>query len=104
MFQIFAAITETLLEALFVPIEFEFDMDGRTARLKAGDVLETESEPIKNPVTGDEHRALVQLPDGFEYQMAEIALALTVTSTGGIRFDHRDGHSSLAEVRLSNNN
>jgi hypothetical protein len=104
MFEIFAAITETLLEPQFVPMEFELDMGGRTARFTAGDILETESEPIKNPVTGDEHRALVQLPGGFEYELAEIALAPTVKSTGGIRFDHRDGHSSLAEVHLSNNN
>jgi hypothetical protein len=103
MFQIFAAITETVLEPQFVPMEFEFDMDGRTARFTAGDILETESEPIKNPVTGDEHRALVQLPNGFEYELAEIALAPTVKSTGGILFDHQDGHSSLAEVRFSHN-
>ena len=102
IFEIFAAITETVLEPLFVPIEFGFDMGRRTGRVKAGDVLETESEPIKNPVTGDEHRALVLLPEGFEYQLAEIALAPTVKSSGGIKFDHRDGYSSLAEVRFSN--
>ena len=102
IFEIFAAITETVLEPLYVPIEFEFDMSGRTGRVKAGDVLQTENEPIKNPVTGDEHRALVLLPEGFEYQLAEIALAPTVKSSGGIKFDHRDGHSSLAEVRFSN--
>ena len=44
-------------------------MGGRTARFSAGDILETQSEPIKNPVTGDEHRALVQLPGGFEYEL-----------------------------------
>ena len=104
LFHIVSLIVTKVLDPVFARIDIKFDMDGRTARFRAGDILETESEPIKNPVSGDEHRALVQLPDGFEYQLAEIASAPTVKSTGGNRFDHRDGHSSLATVRLSNNN
>lgn len=66
LFQILAAIIENMLEPQFVPIEFELDMDKRTARVKAGEEIETEGAPIENPVTGEEHRALVQLPGGFE--------------------------------------
>ena len=33
---------------------------------------ETNIEPIKNPVTGEEHRARIVLPDGFEYKEAEM--------------------------------
>ena len=102
LFEILAAITERVLEPRFVPIEFEFDMDKRTARFRAGDEVETESAPIRNPVTDEEHRALVQLPEGFEYQLAEIASAPVLESTGEIRFEHPGGHSSLAKVRLSN--
>lgn len=102
LFQILAAITENTLEPQFVPIEFEFDLDKRTGVFKAGDGVVTESEPIKNPVTGEEHRALVQLPGGFEYELAEIASASVVRSSGEINFDHTDGHCSLAAVSLSN--
>lgn len=102
LFEILAAITERVLEPQFVPIEFEFDMDKRTARFKAGDEIEAESAPIKNPVTGDEHRALVQLPEGFEYELAEIASAPVLKSTGAIKFEHPGGHVSLAEVSFSN--
>lgn len=101
MFQIFAAITDTLLEPQFVPITFTFDMDKRTARMTAGNIFETETTPIKNPVTGDEHHALVQLPGGFEYELAEIGWARN-KSTGSISFDHTNAHSSLAQVNFSN--
>ena len=29
-------------------------------------------EKIRNPVTGDTHRARINLPHGFEYEVAEI--------------------------------
>ncbi len=53
-------------------------------------------------MTDEEHRVQVQLPEGFEYQVAEIASAPVLESTGEIRFEHSGGHSSLAKVRLSN--
>ena len=50
-------------------------------------------EPIKNPATGEEHRARIDLPNGFEYKVAEMGntveckttaeepLALTLSNT-----------------------
>jgi hypothetical protein len=102
LFEIFAAITETLLEPQFVPIEFDVDMGKRMARVKAADAFETESVPIKNPVTGEEHQIRVQMPNGFEYELAEIASARINRSTTGIKYDHPNGHSSIAQVNLSN--
>ena len=52
LFQILSLIVTKMHEPLFVPIEFSFDKNGRVARMVAKGVLETEVEPIKNPVTG----------------------------------------------------
>ena len=52
LFQIFSLIVTTIHDPLFVPFEFSFDKNGRVARLVAKGVLETDVEPIKNPVTG----------------------------------------------------
>lgn len=38
------------------------------------------------------------MPDGSEYKEMEVAQALTLRSTGAIRFDHRGTNSNLAEV------
>ena len=35
-------------------------------------VAECHGEPIKNPVTGAEHRARIDIPHGFEYELAEM--------------------------------
>ena len=37
------------------------------------DLLESFIEPIRNPATGEEHRARIVLPGGFEYTEAENA-------------------------------
>lgn len=99
-FQILSVIVSRLLEPRFVPLEFECDVETRRARMVAPDIFETVSEPVRNPVTEAPHRARVQLPDGFEYRLAEIGRASTLRGTGDIRFDHRDCHSSLAHVEF----
>jgi hypothetical protein len=84
-------------DPVFAPFEFSFDKEGRTARMVARGVLETEVEPIKNPVTGEAHRIQVVMPDGFEHRAAEIASS-NIGSMGAIAFQTRGAHSSLAHV------
>lgn len=97
LFQIVSLIVTKILDPVFAPFEFSFDKDGRTARLVARGVLETDVEPIKNPVTGTPHRIQVVMPEGFEHRAAEIASA-NIRSTGAIPFETRGTHSSLATV------
>jgi hypothetical protein len=99
-FWIISMIVSNMLEPKFLPIDFECDIDGRTAHVAVPGVFETTSEPIKNPVSGESHRIRVNIPDGFEYFEAEIASA-TVAGMGEIKFDHTDSHSSLAEVTFT---
>ncbi|MBR1165347.1 DUF1326 domain-containing protein [Bradyrhizobium sp. DASA03005] len=97
LFQIVSMIVTKIHDPVFVPFEFSFDKDGRIARLLARGVLETDVEPIKNPVTGDPHRIQVVMPEGFEHRAAEVASA-NIRSTGAIPFETRGTHSSLANV------
>ena len=71
-FEIFASTITTALDPMFVPITFQTDRDKRVAALKVPGLGEFRAEPIKNPVTGEEHRARIQLPNGFEYKEAEV--------------------------------
>lgn len=95
---ILTQIVTKVLEPKFLPIEFEFDLKNRTAQVKVDGVFETVSEPIKNPVTGDPHRILVNMPEGFEYSEAEIASASVNKGYGDIAYDWPDSHSSMARV------
>jgi hypothetical protein len=84
-------------DPIFAPVTFQFDKGARTARLSIPGVLETEVEPIKNPVTGAAHRIQVVMPEGFEHIEGEIASS-NIRSTGAIKFDTKAGHSTLAHV------
>lgn len=97
LFQIVSLIVTKIHDPVFAPFEFSFDKDGRVARLVARGVLETDVEPIKNPVTDTPHRIQVVMPEGFEHRAAEIASA-NIRSTGAIPFETRGTHSSLATV------
>lgn len=97
-FEILASIVVKVHEPQFVPIQFEFDKKRRLARVVVPGFLETTSEPLKVPATGDEQRVILQMPNGFEYKEMEVASAAVLKGTGPIKFDHKNTHSSLADV------
>lgn len=97
LFHIFSLIVTTIHEPKFAPIEWSFDIKGRTARVRVPGLLETVVEPIKNPVTGAPHRIQVMMPEGFEHRSAEVASA-RIDVSGAISFKVPSGHSSLALV------
>lgn len=104
-FEIIAAICPYRREPVFAPIDFEFDIESRTGRLKAGEVIETEVEPLRGIGSSDPYRILVNIPGGFEYtgdsQDAEIALATSLKVRGGdqLDFEHTNSHSSMTFVK-----
>jgi hypothetical protein len=79
-FGIYASMTPTRFETTTAPIEFELDREGRRARVIIGDLAEVHVEPIRNPVTGLEHRARIELPNGFEYKLAEMGNTVSARS------------------------
>lgn len=96
-FQIFAAVAPTFLEPAWQPVELQLDIEKRSGRLQVGDLVDCTVEPIRNPVTGDEHRARVTLPNGFEYKEAEYASG-SASSRGPIVLKHQSRHAHLARV------
>jgi len=97
LFHIFSQIVTKIHDPVFAPIGFGFDEKARRAKISIPGVLETEVEPIRNPVTGAEHRIQVVMPEGFEHIGAEVASA-DIRSTGAIKFATSKSHSSLATV------
>ena len=70
IFAVFASTMEKVYDPIFAPIKFDVDVEARKGRVVVPGLLEVEGEPIKNPVTGAEHRARIDMPDGFEYEIA----------------------------------
>src|SRR5262249_27377368 len=75
MFAVFASTVETVFEPIFTPIDYAVDVDARRGRISAHGVFELTGEPIRNPVSGMEHRARIDLTAGFEYELAAIGSA-----------------------------
>jgi hypothetical protein len=63
-------------------------------------LIEAKGEPILNPVTGKEHRARINLPHGFEYDIAEIGRGWSKTQ-GPIALDLSDSHAQFARLHLT---
>ena len=103
LFGILSVICPTVHEPVFADFEFDFDLETRSARVKVGDVLETESETLRGIDPPDPYRVVVTIPNGFEYtgpdESAETAKSTRLVSRGAIEFDYADTHSSLAWVR-----
>jgi hypothetical protein len=102
VFQVFAATCDTLHDPLVADIDFELDIDGRTARANIEGVLAMRGEPILNPVTGAEHRVRIMQPNGFEFAEAEIGRGWSKTE-GPIAFELEDTYGQFAEIHLCQN-
>jgi hypothetical protein len=91
VFNIYGATIAKEYDPIYAPIEFEWDIEGRTGRLHVPGVMELALEPIRNPVTGAPHRAAIRLPEGFEFREAEAASA-TFAGSGDIAFRQQGRH------------
>jgi hypothetical protein len=101
MFWVFDKMAPNRLETLFKPIDLAIDLDGRTGHVNIPGVFELKAEPIRNPVTGLEHRARINLPHGFEYRQAEMASGTTKTS-GAISLTKNKGtHSHICRIYMT---
>jgi hypothetical protein len=101
-FEIFASVVSTALDPMYVPITFQTDRDKRVASLKVPGLGEFRAEPIKNPVTGEDHRARIQLPNGFEYKEAEVAnCVMQKVTLGDKNFENQNTYAQFAAVEFS---
>ena len=103
-FEIFAAVCPNLVEPVVTPITLQIDQERRQALLRIPGIGESRTEPIKNPVTGEEHRARIVLPDGFEYKEAEMAntVSCRVQSGPPLVFEHANTYAQLNAFDWSN--
>jgi hypothetical protein len=101
MFAVFATTLEKVYEPIFTDIEFDVDVEARRGRVRAKGVFEMSAEPIRNPVTGKEHRARIDLPHGFEYEIAEIGSASS-RSSGNIPIELKNSYAQFAHLHLNN--
>ena len=101
VFAVFATTIETMHEPAVVDIEFEVDVDGRHGRLNIPGYVEMTGEPLRNNVTGQETRAQIMLPAGFEYEVADIGSASSRTTGGPMNVEIDSKYAQFANLHLS---
>ena len=102
VFSVFASTCDKLHEPIVAQIEFELDIDARTARARIDGVVDMRGAPILNPITGAEHRVRIEQPDGFEFAVAEIGRGWSRT-TGPVSFELDDTYGQFARIHLNQN-
>src|SRR5881394_684822 len=101
MFAVYASTVTNMHEPVFTDIEFEVDVDARRGRLRIEGYVEMDGEPIRNKVSGEESRAQIVLPAGFEYEVADIGSASSRTTGGPMQVEFSDSYGQFANLHLS---
>lgn len=99
-FQVFFATLEKVHEPVFAAMDLDIDVTARRAQYRVPGLIEARGEPILNPVTGQEHRARIDMPDGFEYRLAEVGRGWAKTS-GAVALTFDDTHAHFAPLHIT---
>ena len=94
---VYRAMSTTVHEPLFEPIDFEMDIERRTARVSISGLLRSTGRPIVSPATGEQHRVRIDIPNGIEFEIAEIGSAST-KATCLIALDLNDSYGQFNTV------
>jgi hypothetical protein len=97
---VYRTMSSTVHPPLFKRIEFDADVVRRTARIVIPGVLESTARPIHSPATGAEHRVRISLPNGIEFDIAEVASGTTKTSAS-VALDLKDSYFHFNALRQS---
>jgi hypothetical protein len=97
---VFRSMSDTVHETLYKPIEFDVDLEARTARVAIPGILESSGRPIVSPATGQAHRVRIDIPNGIEFEQAEIGSA-TTSARAAIKLDLSDTYGQFNRLRHS---
>jgi hypothetical protein len=102
-FEVFASVV-TDREPTTAKIELDVDRDRRRGSFRISGLGEARVEPIVNQVTEAERKVRIDLPEGFEYKIAEIANSVDWNVSAGdpLAFSHENSYAQLYEFDWSN--
>ena len=99
-FFVYNSTMSKVLDTLYEPIELSVDVDGRTANVKIGDLVESVGAPIISAFSGEPVRSRINLPEGFEYTVAEMGNGNT-KARAGVELDFKDSYGQFNELHMN---
>ena len=76
---------------------YEVTIDEYRSSVRAGDVLELVTEPVRNPVSGAEVHPRAVLPEGFIFKDGALVSSSTFQVNDGVSFDHTGKYAAVAQ-------
>jgi len=99
-FYVYNSTMSEVIDPLYAPVDVEIDVDARRARLVVPGLVESTGSPIVDPHSGEEHRAQIHLPNGFEYTVAEMGTGSSRVRAG-IELDLSDSYGQFNVVHMN---
>ena len=99
-FFIYNSMASEVLDTVYAPIDLEIDIEARTARLSVAGVVESTGSPIINPHSGEPSRSRINLPNGFEYTVAEMGSGSSKI-TAGIELELTDSYGQFNILHMN---
>jgi hypothetical protein len=109
-FEVYASTIEELQEPKRASVKFQSRdtrsrvnvfaiTESRKQRKQSQDIIaEAWLEPIRNPVTGKVHRAIIEIPEGFESsRMDQASMKALVANDGYLNFRYEGTYGSFSE-------
>jgi hypothetical protein len=82
-------------------VAYELELDGLNTRMRAGDALSIEMEPIRNPVSGAEVHPGAVLPEGIIFKHGDFASSKTFRVANGISIEHTGRYTAIGRFEYS---
>jgi hypothetical protein len=83
------------------PAAYDLALDGIRSRLRVGQVVDLELEPVTNPVTGAEVTPAALLPQGIITKHADLARSKVFRIADGIALDHSGQYTAVGPFDYS---
>jgi hypothetical protein len=99
-FYILTSMASEVLNPLYAPIEVSIDVDARQANVKAEGLVEARGTPIIDAFSHKPVRARIDLPDGFEYTIAEMGTG-TSKVTAGLKLELNGSYGQFSILHMN---
>jgi hypothetical protein len=99
-FFVYNSTMSTVLDTIYAPITLSIDVEARTANVKIADLVESVGAPIMSKFDGSPMRSRINLPNGFEYTIAEMGNGNTKVRAG-IELDLTDSYGQFNVLHMN---
>ncbi|MBO1224206.1 MAG: DUF1326 domain-containing protein [Candidatus Scalindua sediminis] len=99
-YYVFNSTISKVHNTLYAPIKISIDVEARHAHTKIEGLVESAGTPLVDPFSGEESRARIHLPNGFEYTYAEMG-AGTSKITADIELDLKNSYGQFNILHMN---